>query len=485
MENAGRGIAQLAMDILEDVAGKRIIILCGPGNNGGDGYVVARHLLNHGALARTLVLAPEEKIKGDARTNLDILKNMEHPVKFVDEFLHLDEEPDLIIDAMLGTGVTGSLRGIFADAAKLLDQLRAPVLAVDIPTGVNADTGAVDGPAVQASYTATMALPKRGLLFSPGREYTGELYIIDIGMPPAVQVKKDTRVFQIDETDVRLCLPFRAPDAYKNSCGTCAVVAGSAGLAGAAVMTSLATMRAGAGMTFLAAPSSINSSLRAQLTEIITEPLDDAGSGCFTSDHFEPLMEFISQKDVAVLGPGLGQKKVTVQLIHQLLTNLDQPLVLDADGLNACRDHIGLIQQYPNELIITPHPGELSRLIDASAKEITADPITIARQAAKDLQCVLILKGAPTVIAVPDGTVFVNSTGNAGMATAGSGDVLTGALAGLLAQDLEAIDAAIAGVFLHGVAGDFAAQDKGMHGMMATDILHQLPLAIKGLYENV
>jgi len=482
MENAGRGVVNVALSLLGDVRNKLVYVFCGPGNNGGDGYVVARHLLNMGAHVETFVLTSRDKIKGDALVNLIILEKMSHQIKFIDHLPATPQRlPDLIVDAMLGTGVKGALRGLFADMVEFINSLKVPVLAIDIPTGVDADSGAVDGLAIFATKTATMALLKRGLVFSPGREHAGEVEIIDISMPPQVVSLKHSNVRLVEGDDVSTLLPRRAPDTHKNKCGTVATVAGSRGFTGAAALASEAALRAGAGLSYLCVPLSLNEIFEVKSTEVITWPFDDAGMGYLHSGCFNELVKPLRDQNVVAIGPGIGQHKKTAELVHLLLQELDKPLVLDADGLNVCAQNTDLIKNYKGDMVLTPHPGELSRLIGMPNKEIVSNRIDVTRQVATEWQKVVVLKGGPTVIGFPDGEVFINSSGNAGMATAGSGDVLTGVIAGLMAQGLAAESAAVAGVYIHGLAGDLARDELGEMGLVAGDILRYVPGAIKRL----
>jgi len=477
MENAGTGIVKTALSILIHPEEKYIHIYCGAGNNGGDGFVAARHFLNFGAKVDVFVLSSREQIKGDALTNLTILENTGHKINFIDKVLET-KTPDLIIDAMLGTGVKGSLKGVFADCVKHINSLNCPVLAVDIPTGVNADTGAIDDPAIIATHTATMALPKRGLLFSPGREHVGQLNVIDIGMPPKVIDIKNPDVWRLEEEDIASLLPNRSPDTYKNKCGTVAVIAGSIGFTGAAALTSEAVLRAGAGLCYLCIPKSLNNIIETKLTEVITWPIEDNGGGILQMNNND-LIKNINNQDVVAIGPGIGRHKKTEELIFHLLHVLNKPMVLDADGLNICADNIQAVKNYKGEMILTPHPGELSRLTGLPVKEIMTNPVEITQKFSGAWNKILVLKGSPSLIGFPDKRIFINPTGNAGMATAGSGDVLTGMIAGLMAQGLSAENAALAGVYLHGMAGDIAKNSFGELGMVAGDILNAVPEAIK------
>ncbi|HPG40526.1 MAG TPA: NAD(P)H-hydrate dehydratase [bacterium] len=477
MENAGLGVVRQVKKMLHGVKGKYIHIYCGPGNNGGDGFVIARHLFNMMAIVHVHILASREKISSDALINLQILESIGVPL-FWGQLPDSERIPDLIIDALLGTGVKGALKGIIATCVDHINSYSCPVIAVDIPTGVNADTGEVAGLAVQADVTVTMALPKKGLLFSPGREYAGKLIVTDISMPFMAIDKSNPQVWLIERTDVRKMLPIRAADAHKNKCGTVAVVAGSKGFTGAACLTSLAVLRTGAGLCYLAVPKSLNSIVESKLTEVISWVVEDDDKGYLFADNNGELVKKIQQQSAVVIGPGLGQQPQTGELVHALLRGIEKPCVLDADGLNLCAGQTRLFREYRGDLILTPHPGEFSRLTGLPAPEIVKNRLEVVRQYAQEWQVTIILKGGPTIIGCRNGQVYINSTGNAGMATAGSGDVLSGMIAALLAQGVPAEKAAIAGVYLHGLAGDIAKKNYGEMGLVAGDIVNAIPKAL-------
>lgn len=481
MENAGRGIAEIVFKKLGDPADKCIHIFCGPGNNGGDGYVVARWLINHRAKVSVFLLADPEKITGDALAHLQILRALGHEPFRIKSAADLpSEKSDVIVDAMLGTGVQGRLKELYACVVEHINAQKALIIAVDIPTGVNADNGAVIGEAVRADVTATLALLKRGLLFTPGREYCGKVKIVDISMPLVLIEKNHPQVYWVEAEDVRPLLPKRSPNAHKNQCGQVALVAGSRGFTGAAALAGEASLRAGAGLSYLLIPADLTAVMEAKLTEVITVPMPD-NDGYLSISSLPLILEQVEHKTAVALGPGLGRQPVACELVRQLLQTLAKPLVLDADGLNACVGQTHLFREYNGELILTPHVGELSRLIGLSTSEIASDCIQIAKKYAVEWQCTLVLKGGPTVTACADGRVCVNSTGNAGMATAGTGDVLAGIIVGLLAQGLSTTDAAVAGVYVHGLAGNLAKKRCGELGMIAGDVLRQLPYALRRL----
>ena len=485
MENAGLGLVRAAKSLLKSVRGKRVLIFCGPGNNGGDGYVVARHLQNAGASVLTVLMSEKDKVKGDARINLHILENMGAPfVLFsgtadLKDQADLSDRTDLIVDALLGTGCRGALKGRYAEAVEWINRCPAPVLAVDMPTGVDSDSGAVAGVAVRADVTATMAAYKRGLCLWPGREYAGEISVVDISMPPDLFQRKKNRFWLTEREDIRTLLPRRAPDVHKNRCGTVAVLAGSQGYTGAAALTAGAVLRGGAGLCYLGIPASLNAVLESKLTEVITWPLDDAGAGYLHSGCLSELMPRLEQRDVVAVGPGLGSHGETADLVHELLRVLKKPMVLDADGLNVCAGATERFAHYQDELVLTPHPGELSRLIGRPAAEITRNRVEITVEFARKWKVHLVTKGNPTLMGTPDGRLFFNSTGNAGMASGGTGDVLTGLIAALLAQGLKTENAVLFGVHLHGLAGDLAAANLTQESLIAGDLLDYLPGAFR------
>lgn len=478
MENAGRGICEIALKMLGSPTGKRVLIACGPGNNGGDGYVIARHLTNAGVSVDVWVLSEREKIRGDAETHLKIWERMGGSVHSLTALPQTPTPmPDLVIDAMLGTGVQGPPRGLIAAAIPYLNSLGAPILAVDVPTGIDADDGTVSQETIQATATATMALLKRGLLFSPAREHAGAIHVVDISLPAALVQMQNLRTWQITADDIRGRLPRRSADAHKNSVGTVALIAGSVGFTGAAALAAQSAMRSGCGLVYLAVPASLQPLLAAKLTEVITWPFEDGATGYLLEADYASWHESLAQQNALAVGPGLGLHPQTANLVHRILREQNRPMVLDADGLNHCVAYLELIARYGGEMVLTPHPGELARLLNTSTAEINKNRFAAALQTAQKLRKVVVLKGGPTLIAAPDGTLYINSTGNAGMATAGSGDVLTGLIAALLAQGLNAQDAALCGVFLHGLAGDLAKEVRGEISLIASDLVDCLSRA--------
>ncbi len=486
MENAGRAVFAAIREHWAPLAGKRAVVLCGKGNNGGDGFVVARYLQNAGVACEICLVGATGDVRGDAAANYLILTRLGYTVQ---EFQAIEAMPDLhqadfIVDALLGTGVRGPLQGLMAQIVTRINDSGRPVIAIDLPTGMNADTGEVAGPCVKAQLTVTIGCCKQGLLFSPAREHAGEVIVAEVGFPDAafqrVAEEKNNKLatFLLAPEVLSNWLPRRPPHAFKNRVGQILVIAGSAGFGGAARMTAVSALRAGAGLVVLAAPSSLLPSLEAATAEVIKLPLLEE-NGAVSAAAIEQLQNRLQWAEVIAIGPGLGTTEGTKRVVKHILAEYSGTIVLDADALNILAGHQESIRRAAGKIILTPHPGELSRLTGANKMAIATNPVAVARQTAEELGQVLILKGAPTVIASPTGEVFINSTGNAGMATGGSGDVLTGIIAGLAGQHLDPLRAALLGVYVHGLAGDLARDKLGEWSMLAGDIMEQLPLALQ------
>ncbi len=485
METAGRKVVELIQQKYQ-VTNKIITVVCGKGNNGGDGFVIARDLHNLGAHVHVYLAGDPEAVKGDAKTNLIALKKLQVEIKSAShkDFSASLAEADLIVDALLGTGVIGQLKPEIANLVEKMNLTGTPIIAVDLPTGMETDTGAIHGACVQAAHTITMGHLKRGLLFSPGREFARNVHVADIGFPKINSQYDDINCFRINREFIKNIFPQRARDAFKNRVGQVFLLAGSPGMTGAACLASEAVLRVGAGLAILGIPKSLNPILEAKLTEVMTLPLLETETGSVSFEAKNQISERLEWAHVLALGPGLTAHPDVRDLVKWLLWTYERTIILDADALNCLQNDSDVVKKSKAELILTPHVGELSRLMKMKTSDITKNPIEVTKQAAKDLNAVIVLKGAPTVIASPDGGVFINSTGNPGMATAGMGDVLTGMISGLSAQSLSPIESAIAGVYLHGFAGDTAAQELGQSALLAGDILKSLPGVLKEFDEK-
>ncbi|MFB0509650.1 MAG: NAD(P)H-hydrate dehydratase [bacterium] len=484
MENAGLGVCNVIEEYFPSLSNLKILVICGKGNNGGDGFVVARHLINSGAEVSVVLLGKKNEIMGDAKTNRQILEKSSVRVveiKTVAQLKRLtsDFNPDVAIDAIFGTGFSGQPKGFYRETIKFINQLPAFIIAVDIASGVDADDGSVKEDAIMADATVTMGFLKRGHILFPGRTYSGDIWIADIGIPVKT-INNQGNTFLIDGELVKNILPKRLAQGHKGTFGTALILAGSRGYSGAAVLTSLAALRSGAGLVKLGVPEAIINPIEAKLTEVVKFALPQTKAQTFAVSGLALILEQAKTADVLAIGPGITTNPETKELELAILKQVKVPVVIDADGVNNLTQAI--IKQLKAGLVLTPHPGELSRLIGKSPSEINAQRIEIGRQYAKEFNSTLVIKGAPTVISSQDGKVYVNPTGNNGLGSGGSGDVLTGIITGLIAQGCSSLNAAIAGVYLHGLAADLAVAEKNEYALIATDVLEHLPKAFNEIF---
>lgn len=487
MENAGRSAAAEIIQRFSLTGSPRALILAGKGNNGGDGYVIARHLLNKGWDVQTLVLAERAAIKGDAAVNLLILENCGGRVTFTPSEQGLETslaelgEFSVLVDALFGTGLAKPVEGLYLKAVEWLNKQSVPVVAVDIPSGIDASTGRVPGAAVNATLTVSFAFPKVGQLSYPGNGLVGELVTVDIGIPEKIAAQASANCLLVDAAEARRWLPVRSSDGHKGTFGHLLVVAGSTGKCGAAVMAAESGLRGGAGLVTLACPHSVQPAIASRLTEVMTVPMADF-KGEISLQAFDRLLALAEGKQALAVGPGLGLGEETGALIRRLVNDSDLPMVIDADGLTALCGHLHILDhQTERAIVLTPHPGEMARLTGLSTLEIQADRFSVARDFAVRHRVVLVLKGARTLTASPDGKVYINTTGHAGLASGGMGDVLTGLIGSLLAQGLSALNAAALGVYLHGLAADQLLATFGDAGLLATDVMFEIPAARQAL----
>ncbi|MDI6734970.1 MAG: NAD(P)H-hydrate dehydratase [bacterium] len=484
MENAGLVSSLILKEEFSGV--NKITIFAGGGNNGGDGLVIARHLFNQGIAVTVYLLKEADEIKGDALTNLNITRALGVPIKEIPNVEELKKErsnileADIILDAILGTGTSGEIEGFLANVINFLNDTHKPIIAIDIPSGLDADTGFPLGCCIRAKATFTLGLPKIGLLLYPGAEFAGEISLVDISLPKQLVEDEQIKVNLLLKEDVLPLLPRRAEDAHKGSCGRVVTIAGSVGMTGAAVMTAQSCLAMGAGLSILGTPKSLNPIVAAKVTEVITKPLSETPEQTVGLNSYDEIMELVKDADCVAIGPGLGRNNEVVNLVRKLIPKVNIPMVIDADGLFALAGNLHILKEKTSPVIITPHPGEMAMLLGITTDEVQKDRLGTAQRFAQKYQLVVILKGARTIIADPEGNTFINSTGNSGMATAGCGDVLTGMLAGLLAQDVSVLDAAKLGVFLHGLSGDLVLEEKGKYSLVASDLIAKIPAAIKG-----
>lgn len=487
METAGRACADAVIAEFGPGEGRSAAVVAGKGNNGGDGYVIARCLRRSGWNVSVFILAERAQIAGDALTNLLLLEPSD--IAFCPSGEGLSsiaaglDAASVVIDAIFGIGLAKDVTGVHAEAIRLINSSGKPVISVDIPSGIDAANGHVLGVAVEADITVTFAFGKMGHVLYPGREHTGKLVIADIGLPEVVAAATETRQFLNPET-VGPLIKRRERRGHKGNYGHCLVIAGSTGKTGAAALAANSAVRAGSGLVTLAAPASLNSILETKTTEAMTLPLDDAGMGFLGDRNRDAVLMALRGKDSVALGPGISREADSCSLVRILLRECALPTVVDADGLNAIAENVSILQERkPQTLVLTPHPGEMSRLTGLSIDEIERDRVGVARDFARRYRVHLILKGADTVIASPEGEIAVNGSGNPGMASGGMGDVLTGIIASLLGQRYHATAACKVGVFIHGLAADLAATEKGEIGINATDVQERIPFAYKNLTE--
>ncbi len=484
MENAGKEVAQRASSVLKSLGSGNVLVVAGAGNNGGDGFVAARHLSEAGHPVQVLVMAAEKEFKGDTADNLKQLKAIIKPVFRPDEktIKTATDNADLIIDALFGTGFKGEAPVLVAQAICAINCANVFVLSVDIPSGVEADTGQTGGAVVEADETVTFGLPKLGCVVYPGAAYVGELTIVDIGFPE-VLIATAGHIDMPAPEDMARLLPLRSPDAFKQSAGRVLVVAGSVGMTGAAAMCAAAALRAGAGIVTLAVPESLNDILETKLTEVMTASLPETKARTISAEAASSILAMLPSFDLLILGPGLSQNAETLETVRRVVAESSLPLVLDADGLNALEGLPEVLNRRGGEVIVTPHPGELSRLVGEDVKTIQKDRFAAAREAARRTRASVVLKGARTVIASPDRKLSLNPTGNPGMASAGTGDVLAGLIGGLWVQHIPAFNAAVLGTYLHGLAGDLAADDLTGFCLVAADLIEYMPEAFGTIIE--
>jgi len=495
MENAGlqvvHKIKQLFNYFLEN---KRIMIFCGKGNNGGDGMVIARHLINKGADVKVFLLSSPSEIKGDAATNLKILQSMGvriYPI-INEKDLHRVNiamiYSDLIVDAIYGTGFKGEAKGISTSLIKLINESKKIVLSVDLPSGLEADTGEVCGECIKATHTITFGLPKIGLYLEPGCRFSGQIEVVDISLPQKLFNQNSLNRELITLDWVKSKLTKRESNTHKGNYGHVLVVGGSPGMTGAVYLAATGALKAGAGLVTAAIPRSLNSILEQKLTEVMTKPLPENDKGFLGRDSLEPILEMIKSVDTIVIGPGMSVSIEGETLLKELMPQIKIPIVLDADGLNLLSRIVAsdkeFLKKIQAEIIFTPHPGEMARLCQINIQEIQKDRLTIGEKFAKEWGVILVLKGSKTLIASPKGKTFLNITGNPGMSTGGTGDVLAGIIGALLGQGFNMDTAAAMGVFLHGYAADKAVKQTGEYSLTAMDIIDYLPIVLMEISEG-
>jgi len=488
MENAGRSVA-LKIQELYPGKGQRkgnYLFLIGKGNNGGDALVAARHLCQQGFEVKLFFLFPLDSLQGIVLKNWQLLEDLgvkghyladEHSFYLYKLSLN---NCFLVIDGIFGTGFRDKLPSNIERTIDVVNNSSCPVLAIDVPSGVDADFGYVSNKCVRADYTVTFAWSKRGLVLYPAKKYVGQLFITDISFPRDAVALLDNEEYYVDAEFARVLLPERDEEGHKNTFGHAVVIAGSPGMMGAAYLASKGVLRSGAGMVTACVPTSFADIFDLALTEALTQGVSETKKRTISATGWSEIKKILPGKKVVIFGPGLGTDEQNQRLLQEVI-QVAIPVVIDADGLNVLAKDVGVLKLAKAPLILTPHPGEMARLLETTVEKVQENRVQMAIQAAVSFNAVVVLKGAATIIATPDKKVFINSTGSSALATAGSGDVLAGAIGGLIAQGIALLEAAILGVYIHGLAGEILAKEKGLRGVLAGDVVEALPLALKEL----
>jgi ADP-dependent NAD(P)H-hydrate dehydratase / NAD(P)H-hydrate epimerase len=476
MENAGRAVSRVVLE--EFLLSRRIAIFAGGGNNGGDGFVIARHLLGEGLDVTTYLTVDPKKYKGDALTNFEALRKIGGKLVELKSGFSEYQGADLIIDALFGTGLDREVEGFYREIIDFINSQPVPRIAVDIPSGLDADTGFPLGASVKADVTVTFVIPKIGLAVYPGIDYAGKVYVADITTPKFLE--KDITSELIAYDTVRRILKPRHKDTHKGTYGHLLILAGSPGKTGAATLAALGALRTGTGLVTVGIPKGLNPIMAGKLTESMTEPIPETEGGTLGKESIEVTLKIMSARRTALaVGPGISTTPDTAEFLYEILKNSSIPIVADADGITLIAQNLQILRELKVPIVLTPHPGEMSRLVGKTGEEVQKNRIDVARDFSSMYNVYTVLKGARTVISTPDGRVFINPTGNPGMASGGMGDVLTGIIGGFLAQGYSPADACTLGVFSHGLAGDFVANKKGEAGIIAGDVADILPETLR------
>ena len=490
MENAAQGAAAFFLKVLPDLIGRRITVAAGSGNNAGDGFALARIFHCKGARASVVCLRDPAKLAGDALTNFTILEKIGVPITVWDEAKDFDAQweqigrSDAVIDAILGTGLKSDVKGLYRNIIEKINGLKVPVLAVDVPSGLDATTGLPLGAAIKATATATFGFLKIGHLIEQGPELAGEIEVIDIGIPPGLVQSAGIQRFWLTDELLSSWIEPRHPATHKGQAGHVCVLSGSLGKTGAAALVCLGAGRAGAGLVTLFIPESLNAILEVKLTEAMTLPIAETRQKTPASIALHQILDFLKGKQAFAMGPGISTDEDTAALVKELLLKAPCPMVLDADAITAISEDPGILLKAQAPVVLTPHPGEMARICHCAVPDVQRDRLESASRFSRQYGAVLVLKGHRSIIAAPDGRLAINSTGNPAMAAGGMGDTLTGIIAGLLAQGFDAFRAACLGVYVHGAACDRVFEEVSSRGLLATDMLDEVP-AVLGLLEGL
>ncbi len=490
MENAGLRVFEEIKKRYPDLKKKKIVIVAGKGNNGGDGLVVARHLSNSGCEVEVLLLASKNEIKGDAALNLRIAEKMGIKIAEIKSSFQLKNHKqkifraDIVVDAIFGTGLSMAVGGLYEEAIREINTSSAYKVAIDIPSGLSADTFQVIGPCLKADLTVTLAAPKIAHIFPPAEDFMGELVVGDIGIPPFLLEDEKLKLELVEKKKILPYFAKRKKDTHKGSYGHLLIISGSLGKTGAAIMAGKAALKMGAGLVTVGTPASCLPIVAKSMMELMTEPLAETEEGTLAKEARAKILELLEGKNALMIGPGISTHPSTQELVLSLVSEIKIPSVLDADALNILSRKPSLLRNLPQPSVLTPHPGEFARLLNVPTKEVLDKRLEVLPKFAEDYGLYVVLKGYRTLTATPEGKVYINPTGNPGMATAGSGDVLSGMIASMIMQGGDFLESVLAAVYIHGLSGDLAAERIGEKPLTAGNIITFLPSAIKSLSLN-
>ena len=487
MENAGIQITNEILKKFPRIQDERVVIVAGKGNNGGDGFVVARHLFNKGCRPVVCLMATKKELKGDAALNAGIAGKIGITIKEVTSPRHwgvqkrLLSRATVIVDAIFGTGLTSPARGLYAKVIEDVNKSKAYKVAVDIPSGLSSDTFAIIGPCVRADLTVTLAAAKVAHVFPPAEDYVGELKIGDISVPPFLFQDEKFKLEMVEEKRIRPYFERRKMATHKGTYGHLLMLSGSVGKTGAAAMAGKAALKMGAGLVTAGLPKSCLPIVARSMMELMTEPLPETDKGTLSVEALPEILRLLEDKDALMLGPGISTHESTKELVLSLVPHIKIPAVLDADALNILASKPDVLKSLSKPAVVTPHPGEFARLARISTKDVLDRRLELVPRFAKKFGVYVVLKGYRTLTSTPEGETFINPTGNPGMATAGSGDVLSGMIASMIIQEKSILDAVLAAVYVHGLSGDIGADRLGEKSLTAANIITHLPAAIKAL----
>lgn len=480
MENAALACVNELKHDFCDLKSRRVGIFCGKGNNGGDGFAIARHLYNEGVDVSVFLVCGTE-FSGDAEINFNIIRKMDVAIEIVtdtENLKYIIKSFDIVIDAIYGTGIRGTLQGITAEVIDEINHNAEYVLSVDIPSGINADSGEICGTCIKADKTVTFAAYKMGMLMFPGADYIGSVTVSDISIPQYIIDECETAAVVPDINFVKGIIPKRKNNSHKGDYGKLLIVAGSKGMTGAAYMAATAAVRVGCGLVTLGICESLNSVMEEKTTEVMTLPLPDI-NGHLSESASEKILGVINNYDAVLIGPGLGRSGGVFSVVRSVLVNSKVPVIVDADAINVLSQDMSVLSNCNCNLIFTPHSMEMSRLTGLDVSYVDNNRLTVSKEFSEEYGATIILKGHHTVVTTPELMQYINITGNSGLAKGGSGDVLAGIVAALLACGIDEAYSAAAAVYIHGLAADIAVKEKNISSLLATDVIKSIPKVMK------